>query len=141
MSTNRRSPSIGVLDGVMYAIGGGCQKHVSSVTLKSVEAYTSINNVWSHIADMHLCQYNPTNYKIYFFKKIFLINLLNLNCIFNIGVLTLNSMLADLMDLFIWTLLKYDPKTNTWTMKPLPISVEVIIGAVVFDMPLHLRTY
>jgi len=34
----------------------------------------------------------------------------------------------------------YRPNTNTWTLKTLSTSVEVIRGAMVVDMPLHLRT-
>jgi len=63
MSTNRRGPGIGVLDGVMYAIGGDCQEYASSMILKSAEAYTPITKVWSPIADMHLCRSDPSNYK------------------------------------------------------------------------------
>jgi len=79
MSTSRRDHGIGILDGVMYAIGGSDQEHSNRVYLKSVEAYTPISKVWSPIADMHLSRYNPSNYKDYFFKKIFRINSLKLN--------------------------------------------------------------
>jgi len=33
----------------------------------------------------------------------------------------------------------YDPNNNTWTMEPLSKGVEVIKGAVVINMPSHLR--
>jgi len=63
MSTSRRYHGIGVIDDVMYAIGGVYQEHGNLVYLKSVEAYTSIANVWSPIADMHLCRFDPSNFK------------------------------------------------------------------------------
>jgi len=52
LSVRRDSVSIGVMDGVIYAIGG----IDGSVNLKSVEAYS--DGVWSFIADMHLCRNN-----------------------------------------------------------------------------------
>jgi len=33
----------------------------------------------------------------------------------------------------------YDPKTNTWTIEPFPTNEEMINGAVVVNMPSHLR--
>jgi len=145
MSTSRRYHGIGILDGVMYAIGGDSQEHSNSVYLKSVEAYTPTANVWSPIADMHLSRYNPSKYNNYNLKKIFLMNLLKLNRIFNIGVVTFNGLLyvmggfdgstrLDSMEI-------YDPNTNTWTMEPFPTSGDEIYGAVVIDMPSHLRSY
>jgi len=67
MSTSRRAAGIGILDGKMYAIGGDCQDDASSVALKSVEAYTPIDKVWSFIPDMHLCRVAPSKYKNYLF--------------------------------------------------------------------------
>lgn len=54
LSVCRNSVSIGVMDGVIYAIGGidGSEK------LKSVEVYRPSDGVWSFIADMHLCRNN-----------------------------------------------------------------------------------
>ncbi|XP_029347873.1 kelch-like protein 2 [Acyrthosiphon pisum] len=60
ISTNGRTLVIGVLDNVMYAIGGACQELGSSVYLKSVEAYSPISKVWSPIEDMYLSRYNPS---------------------------------------------------------------------------------
>ncbi|XP_008181656.1 ring canal kelch homolog [Acyrthosiphon pisum] len=42
MSTSRRSPGLGVLDGVIYAAGGMFRDYTNKVILKSVEAYTPI---------------------------------------------------------------------------------------------------
>jgi len=65
----RNGVGVGVLDGVMYVIGG----QNKSRNLKSVIAYTLSDEVWTTIADMHLCRYKPGNYnKNYIFTKKFL---------------------------------------------------------------------
>jgi len=70
MSTYRISCGVGVLDGVLYAIGGKINK---SVYLKSVEAYTPSSGVWTTIADMHFCR---TRFGDLFLKKFLIIMLL-----------------------------------------------------------------
>jgi len=62
MSINRQGVGVGVLDGVIYAIGG----YTGSVNLKSVEAYRPSEGVWSFIVDMHMCRRNPGKYNISF---------------------------------------------------------------------------
>ncbi|XP_060872135.1 ring canal kelch homolog isoform X2 [Metopolophium dirhodum] len=120
MSTSRRKHGIGILDGVMYAIGGSDQENDKRVYLKSVEAYKPITKVWSSIADMHLCRSDPR-------------------------VVTFNGLLYVMGGFDGSTRLNsveiYDPNNNTWTMELFPKCVEVIKGAVVIDMPSHLRTY
>eukprot|EP00102_Acyrthosiphon_pisum_P022693 XP_016659903.1 PREDICTED: ring canal kelch homolog isoform X2 [Acyrthosiphon pisum] len=119
MSTSRRAPGIGVLDGIMYAIGGDCQDDTSSVGLKSVEAYTPIDKVWSTIPDMHLCRVAP---KVVTFKGL----------LYVIGGFD-GSTNLDSVEI-------YNPNKKTWTMEPFPTSVNGIYGAVVFNLPSHLRT-
>jgi len=65
MSVSRFGASIGVLDGVMYVVGG----NNGSGHLKSVEAYRPSTGVWSSIADMHLWRFNPGDYNTYFFEN------------------------------------------------------------------------
>ena len=50
MCKRRRGVGVGVLDGVLYAVGG----HDGSETLKSVEAYRPSTGVWTTMADMNL---------------------------------------------------------------------------------------
>jgi len=50
MCKHRIGVGVGVLDGVLYAIGG----YDGSKTLKSVEAYRPSTGVWTTMADMHL---------------------------------------------------------------------------------------
>ncbi|XP_029343428.1 kelch-like protein 3 isoform X2 [Acyrthosiphon pisum] len=55
------SVGIGVLDGVMYVIGG----YNGSKTCKSVEAYRPSVGVWTPIADLHLARRRPDSVEIY----------------------------------------------------------------------------
>jgi len=64
MSVGRFGCSIGVLNDVMYVVGG----NTGSGNLKSVETYTPSTGVWSSIADMHLRRFNPGDYNNYFFE-------------------------------------------------------------------------
>jgi kelch-like protein 2/3 len=68
MSICSNSVSIGVLDGVMYAVGG----YSTLKDYSSVEAYTSTDGVWTTIADMHLSRYEPGNYNNYLSKRVIL---------------------------------------------------------------------
>jgi len=64
MSVSRFGASIGVLNGVMYVVGG----NTGSGNLRSVEVYTPSTGVWSSIADMYLCRFNPGDYNNYLFE-------------------------------------------------------------------------
>jgi len=55
MSEYRVGVGVGVLDGVMYAIGG----FNGSEMLKSVEIYNPNDGVWSLISEMHLRRCRP----------------------------------------------------------------------------------
>jgi len=50
MCEHRRSAGVGVLDGVLYAVGG-CDGYK---LLNSVEAYRPSTGIWTPVADMHL---------------------------------------------------------------------------------------
>ena len=45
---------VGVLEGVLYAVGG----HDGPLVRKSVEMYSPDTNSWTQVADMHLCRRN-----------------------------------------------------------------------------------
>ena len=47
-------PGVGVLDGVLYAVGG----HDGPLVRKSVECYCPESGVWTPTADMHMCRRN-----------------------------------------------------------------------------------
>jgi len=68
MRVSRSGVGVGVLDGVLYAVGG----HDGLKLLRSVEAYKPSTGVWTTIADMHLCRHNAGNYRYSFINsKIF----------------------------------------------------------------------
>jgi len=54
MSIGRENVGVGVLNGILYAIGG--------TSLKSVEAYSPSIGVWFSVSDMHLCRQSPGDY-------------------------------------------------------------------------------
>lgn len=65
MRVRRSTVGVGVLDDVMYAVGGtnGLKVH------RSVEAYSLSTGVWTSIPDMHLCRQFPGSYS--FMKQVF----------------------------------------------------------------------
>ena len=65
LSVCRNGVGIGVLDGVMYAVGGSN----GSKFLKSNEAYRPSDGFWYSIADMCFCRYKPGDYNNYLFCK------------------------------------------------------------------------
>ena len=54
MSCRRSGAGVGVLDGLLYAVGG----HDGPLVRKSVEVYHPDLNSWTQVADMHLCRRN-----------------------------------------------------------------------------------
>lgn len=48
------STGVGVVDGVLYAVGG----HDGPLVRNSVEMYNPETNTWSQLADMHSCRRN-----------------------------------------------------------------------------------
>jgi len=57
MSVCRSSVGVGVMDSLIYAVGGINE----SGYLKSVEVYKSSSGVWTYIADMHLPRCSCSN--------------------------------------------------------------------------------
>jgi len=58
MSVGRKCVVVGVLDGVLYAVGG----EDGSKTLSSVEAYRPSTDGWTTIADMHFPRYGAGSF-------------------------------------------------------------------------------
>lgn len=58
MSVPRQGVGVGVIDSVLYAVGG----HSGFKYLKSVEVYNPTVGVWSLIPEMNLCRYSPGDY-------------------------------------------------------------------------------
>lgn len=61
MSARRSGAGVGVLDGVLYAVGG----HDGPLVRKSVEAFNPDTNQWTPVSDMSLCRRNAGKY-LYF---------------------------------------------------------------------------
>lgn len=61
MRVRRRGAGVGVLDGVIYAVGG----FSGTGYLKSVEAFSPSVGVWTPVADMHMCRSDAGNYIFY----------------------------------------------------------------------------
>jgi len=100
LSVCREGVSVGVLNGVLYAIGGisddadttnndnidgNTDNDVDSIDsnnyLRSVEVYRPSDGVWSSIADMNLGRYDPGDYNNFFLNN-FCKKILNLNNLF-----------------------------------------------------------
>jgi len=58
MSIERCNVGVGVLNGIMYVVGGVDKLGIH----KCVEAYSPSDGFWTPIANMHLCRENPGNY-------------------------------------------------------------------------------
>lgn len=54
MSSRRSGAGVGVLDGILYAVGG----HDGPLVRKSVEAFNPETNQWTSVSDMMLCRRN-----------------------------------------------------------------------------------
>ena len=54
MSTRRSGAGVGVVDGLLYAVGG----HDGPMVRKSVEVYNCELGQWTQVADMTLCRRN-----------------------------------------------------------------------------------
>ena len=48
------SPGVGVVDGLLYAVGG----HDGPLVRNSIEMYSPDTNSWIQLADMHSCRRN-----------------------------------------------------------------------------------
>lgn len=98
MSARRSGAGVGVLDGILYAVGG----HDGPVVRKSVEAYDPETQTWTSVADMAMCRRNA-------------------------GVVALNGHLyvvgGDDGTSNLASVEVYNPKTDTWTMFPTGMSI------------------
>ena len=57
MSCRRSGAGVGVVDGLLYAVGG----HDGPLVRNSVEVYNLETNQWRTVANMHLCRRNAGN--------------------------------------------------------------------------------
>lgn len=59
MSARRSGAGVGVLEGILYAVGG----HDGPLVRKSVEAFNLETNQWTPVSDMALCRRNAGEFK------------------------------------------------------------------------------
>ena len=144
MSVRRCGAGVGVLDGVLYAVGGLYKLEVR----RSVEAYRPSTGVWTTIADMHLCRLYPGNCSYnnskLFYERFFLY-ILNSIKIFNIGVVALDGLLYVVGGTKgntsnLGAIECYNPKTNIWTMLTASLNVtQFLAGVVTIDRPPYFK--
>ncbi|KAF0759416.1 Uncharacterized protein FWK35_00018029 [Aphis craccivora] len=109
MSIERCNVGVGVLNGIMYVVGGVDKLGIH----KCVEAYSPSDGFWTPIANMHLCRENPV--------VVALDGLL-----YVIGGNTESNSIEI-----------YNPKIKSWSMKTISISCH-ISRTVVVNRPPHL---
>lgn len=76
MSARRSGAGVGVLDGVLYAVGG----HDGPLVRKSVEAFNPETNQWTPVSDMALCRRNAGK-QLNFFPSFF--SFISMFCLIN----------------------------------------------------------
>lgn len=112
VALNVRFTGVGVLDGILYAVGG----HDGPLVRKSVEAFDPISRTWTTVSDMALCRRNA-------------------------GVVAMNGLLyvvggddgcSNLSSVEV-----YNPKTDSWTMLPSCMGIgRSYAGVAIIDKPI-----
>uniref|UniRef100_A0A8C2K856 Kelch-like family member 2 n=1 Tax=Cyprinus carpio TaxID=7962 RepID=A0A8C2K856_CYPCA len=97
MNTRRSSVGVGVLKGLLYAVGG----HDGPLVRKSCEVYDPATNTWKQVADMNMCRRNA-------------------------GVCAVNNLLyvigGDDGSCNLASVEFYNPNTDKWTLLPTCMS-------------------
>ncbi|KAL4082675.1 hypothetical protein QTP88_029736 [Uroleucon formosanum] len=106
MCIHRYGAGVGVLDGLLYAVGGFNGLEVQ----KSVEVYRPSSGVWTTLPDMNCPRQNP-------------------------GVVALDGLLYviggnDIENIY-YSVEFYDPISNTWFMKESSMNVTRYLASVV----------
>jgi kelch-like protein 2/3 len=112
MGCRRSGAGVGVLEGILYAVGG----HDGPQVRKSVEAYDPAKRMWSPVSEMTFCRRNA-------------------------GVVALNGFLyvvggddgcSNLSSVEV-----YNPKTDAWTMLPSCMGIgRSYAGVAIIDKPI-----
>lgn len=103
---------VGVLDGILYAVGG----HDGPLVRKSVEAFDPATHTWTTVSDMALCRRNA-------------------------GVVAMNGLLyvvgGDDGTSNLSSVEVYNPKTDSWTMLPSCMGIgRSYAGVAIIDKPI-----
>ncbi|KAL5240439.1 hypothetical protein ACI65C_007849 [Semiaphis heraclei] len=113
MSERRSGVSVGVLDNVIYAVGGQNRKGY----LKSVVTYKPSDGAWTSVADMH--EYRA-------FADVFALN----GLLYIIGGRNIEGNSLNSVEI-------YNPNTNTWSMKTLSSDVGRIYATIAVNRPVQ----
>ncbi|XP_029345540.1 kelch-like protein 2 isoform X2 [Acyrthosiphon pisum] len=117
MCVPRMAAGVGVLDGILYAVGGYDGKN----THRSAEAYEPSSGVWTTIPDMHFCRYYPG------------VAVLN-GLLYVVGGCDKNVPSLDSAEF-------YNPNTNTWTMVTTRLNKSrTFFGVVAIDRSRYFKT-
>lgn len=111
-SGKRLVSGVGVLNGLLYAVGG----HDGPLVRKSVESFDVESQSWTAVSDMALCRRNA-------------------------GVVAMNGLLyvvgGDDGSSNLASVEVYNPKTDTWTMLPSSMGIgRSYSGVVIMDKPI-----
>ncbi|XP_015372407.1 PREDICTED: kelch-like protein 2 [Diuraphis noxia] len=117
MSTSRFDPSVGVMDGVIYAVGG---ENEDEECLKSVEVYKPSSGIWTSIADMHFSRCG---------SSVFALD----GLLYVVG--------GKNGEVQIESIEIYNPNTNTWSIEEMSKSMGEIVGGVIVDKELVTKFY
>lgn len=112
MSARRSGAGVGVLNNILYAVGG----HDGPLVRKSVESYNSETNTWSAVADMSFCRRNA-------------------------GVVAHNGQLyvvgGDDGTSNLSSVEVYSPETDTWRILPASMGIgRSYAGVCMIDKPM-----
>uniref|UniRef100_A0A8C2ZNI4 Kelch like family member 2 n=1 Tax=Cyclopterus lumpus TaxID=8103 RepID=A0A8C2ZNI4_CYCLU len=112
MSTRRSSVGVGVVNGLLYAVGG----HDGPLVRKSCEVYDPASNSWRQVADMNMCRRNA-------------------------GMCAVNNVLyvvgGDDGSCNLASVEFYNPNSDKWTLLPTCMSTgRSYAGVTVIDKPL-----
>lgn len=141
MSVRRSGAGVGVLDGILYAVGG----HDGPLVRKSVEAYNPEAETWTQVADMAFCRRNAGMcVKLNFFPKMsYTFNyILSMHAYFLFqGVVALNGLLyvvgGDDGSANLASVEVYNPKTDSWSMLPSSMGIgRSYAGVAIIDKPM-----
>lgn len=112
MSDRRSGAGVGVLDNILYAVGG----HDGPLVRKSVEAYNVETNTWHKVADMAFCRRNAGV-------------VAHKGMLFVVGGDDGSSNLASVE--------VYTPETNSWRLLPASMSIgRSYAGVAMIDKPM-----
>lgn len=115
---------VGVLKGLLYAVGG----HDGPLVRKSCEVYDPASNSWRQVADMNMCRRNAGNEPtcVFVLSRRMLHVALSRHCVCVTGVCAVNNLLyvvgGDDGSCNLASVEFYNPNSDKWTLLPTCMS-------------------